>query len=73
MPTQHPRINITLEPDCMTAVAQLADVRGQSVSATAKALIIEALGLQEDRYLSTLAGERENATTRWISHGDAWK
>lgn len=73
MPTKHPRVNITLEPEQLGLIASMVQKRGQSVSAVARDLMLEALELQEDRHFSALAETREKRTKRWMPHDAAWK
>lgn len=73
MTTKHPRLNVTLSPENMGLLALLAEKENKSLSMTASELIALALELEEDRYLSSLAAERETSHTGWVSHEDAWK
>ncbi len=73
MTTKHPRLNVTLEEEYLGLIAQLADRQKQSVSATARGLILQALELQEDMYFSTLSEKRLKEAKTTISHADAWK
>lgn len=73
MPTDNPRINVTLEPEYAGLIAMLAERDHISVSAKAKQLMLAALELEEDIYYSTLAEKREKQTKKWVSHKDAWK
>ena len=72
MPTINPRINITLEPDLMNRVSELAKFRNESLSSIAKELIAEAIELQEDRILSHIANSRDKSNYDIISEDDAW-
>jgi hypothetical protein len=73
MPTSQPRLNLTLDAEMMKMIAGLAKKDKQSLSSTAKKLLLLALELQEDIYFSKLADERENDGSQWISHEEAWK
>ncbi len=72
MPTKNQRVNMTLDSQTAVMLNYLAkkDPSG-SVSCVAKQLILEALELREDLYLSKLAESRENQ--KKISHENAWK
>ncbi len=74
MPTQHPRIQVTLDKETSHLLATLAERQQQSMSATASALIRDAIELHEDRLLSDLSNQRidtDNGVR--IAHDDAWK
>ena len=73
MTAKHPRLNVTLNPEHMGLLALFAEKGNKSLSSAAGELIIQALELEEDRYLSELAAEREATHTKWISHEDVWK
>lgn len=73
MPTQNPRINITLDQKFAGIIAKLAKRDDMSVSSKAKEMILRALELDEDAYFSELAENVEKRTTKWVSHEDAWK
>ncbi len=76
MPTERPRIQVTLDDDTSGILATLADKQNRSVSAVAADLIREALELNEDAYLSQVGDKRyEEAqkSSRWVDHDDAWK
>ncbi len=73
MPTNNPRLNITLEPKLMAIVNMLAKQAHKSVASFSKELIIEALERREDRVLSALAEARDTKTSKKVKHDDAWK
>jgi CopG-like RHH_1 or ribbon-helix-helix domain, RHH_5 len=73
MPTDNPRINITLGEDTAKLIAVLAKHEHKSTSGLAKELIVEALERREDMFLSTIAEARDVATAKKIKHSDAWK
>lgn len=73
MTTKNPRLNITLDSQYLGLVSVLADRNNQSMSVTAKELIIKALELEEDLYLSAAAAERDTAKTKWVDEKSAWK
>ena len=55
MPTQKPRINLTLASETHALLGNIAQETQQSVASLAKDLILEALAYREDLALSTLA------------------
>ncbi len=73
MPTDRPRIQVTLDDETSGLLAMLAEQQDESLSTTAASLIREALKLHEDRYLSDVSNERikEDKGTRH-SHENAW-
>lgn len=73
MPTERPRIQVTLDDETSGLLSMLADKHHASVSATAARLIREALELNEDRYLSDISNQRiaEDDGIRH-SHDAAW-
>lgn len=73
MPTQNPRVNVTLESAIVCVLSRLARQEHKSVSGLTKELIIEALESREDLALSVLAEARDHSEVKWISHKDAWK
>lgn len=73
MPTQNPRINITLEDSTAKLLNQLALHEHKSVASIAKELILEALERREDRVLSALATSRDMPKAKRVKHKDAWK
>ena len=73
MPTQNPRINITVDKSIATLLASLADQEHTSVSNIAKELVLEALERREDIALSAIANIRDTKHTKKVKHSDAWK
>jgi predicted DNA-binding protein len=73
MPTQNPRLNLTLNDEIMKALAALAKKSKQTVSAVAKDLLEDALEMQEDIHFSRIANERDTDKSKWISSKDFWK
>lgn len=61
MPTDNPRLNITLQPDIAALLTRLAKKENKSVSSMAKDLVIDALERREDVMLSLLAEQREKS------------
>ena len=72
MPTENPRIQVTLDAQTRGILVNFAIQQEQSVSITAANLIREALELHEDLALSKLADSRLKTTKKWISHEEAW-
>jgi predicted transcriptional regulator len=72
VPTQKPRISLTLDPETASLLGAMAQLAHQSTSSLAKELILEALERREDVALATLADLRsiENGST--VKHNDAW-
>lgn len=73
MPTKNPRLNITLEPNIISALKGLARHENKQLATLAKELILEALDRREDRVLSSLAERRESTAEGTVSHEDAWE
>ena len=72
MPTENPRIQVTLDVQTSALLASMAQGQSRSISATAADLIREALELHEDMNLSGIADERLKENKNWISHEKAW-
>ncbi len=73
MPTDRPRIQVTLDENTSGLLAMLADKQDRSISATAAELIREALELHEDLYLSEISNKRiSDDNGKRFSHKDAW-
>jgi hypothetical protein len=74
MPAKNPRINVVLEKPLYSALHDLAEDEGVSMSMLMRDLVKEALEIREDRALADLAVERENGFDRGkaVSHEDAW-
>lgn len=73
MATENPRIQVMLDAETNGLLVNFAAQQDRSISATAAALIREALELHEDILLSKYADDRFAAATKWVSHDDAWK
>ncbi|MDX2112480.1 MAG: hypothetical protein SFW63_01915 [Alphaproteobacteria bacterium] len=73
MPTNQPRVNITMNKDLHEMLSLFAKHEGKSVSMAAKDLIELGLELQEDLYFSRLSDERLAKGGKNIPHKDAWK
>ena len=72
MPTQRPRIQVTLDKETNAMILALAANKECSVSSAASHLIMEALELHEDMLSSKLISKRMKEHKKWISHEDAW-
>ncbi len=73
MPTQNPRINITVDPATADVLSDLAEQENLSVSSLTKQLILDALERREDILLSNLAELRDkDANKGLINHDKAW-
>lgn len=73
MPTNNPRINITVEDSIAGVLSNLAKHEHKSISSLAKELLLEALERREDITLSAIAKIRDTAKVKRIKHTDAWK
>ena len=67
------RLLVSLDEEVFNAVTDLAKASDESLSKTAKNLIVSSLELQEDKVFAKLADERINNTKEWFSNQDAWK
>ena len=72
MPTQKPRISLTLAPETALLLGGMAQQAKQSTSGLAKELILEALEHREDVALATLAKVRSIENRATVKHSDAW-
>ena len=72
MPTDKPRIQVTLTEDIDGILSHVAKTKGKSKSAIAADLIQEALEIQEDRAFAALAEKRERENETWLNHDDVW-
>jgi mannose/fructose-specific phosphotransferase system component IIA len=75
MPTENPRLNVTLQPEIAALLAKMAKREKKSISGLTKELLLEALDLREDMALSKLAElrEREQKGKKYYSHEEAWR
>ena len=74
MPTKNPRINVVLEKPLYSALYDLAEEQGLSLSMLTRDLIKEALELREDRALADFAAERDEDFDRdkALTHKEVW-
>lgn len=74
MPSKNPRINVVLEKPLYSALHDLAEEQGLSLSMLMRDLAREALELREDRALADFAAEREENFDRGkaLTHEEVW-
>ena len=74
MPTKNPRINVVLEKPLYRNVERIARKDGVSLSLKVRDLVKEALEMEEDIALATIAEKREKTLTRkkTLSHDEVW-
>jgi hypothetical protein len=74
MPAKNPRINVVLEKPLYSALHDLAEDEGVSMSMLMRDLVKEALELREDRALAEIAAQREKGFDRRkaLSHEEVW-
>ena len=58
MPTNNPRLNVTLSPESMGMLANMAKADGKSMSAVARELIENLLEHEDDAYYVELSEKR---------------
>jgi len=73
MPTQKPRIGLTLASETATLLGTMAQATHQSTASLAKELLLEALEDREDVSLSALAEVRSVENQKLLSHSDVWQ
>jgi len=73
MPTLKSRVNLTLAPETVALLSNMAEKEHQSVASLAKALMLEAVEHREDLELSTVAAIRMQESRATVKHSDAWK
>lgn len=74
MPAKNPRVNVVLEKPVYSALHDLAETEGVSMSMLMRDLVKEALDLREDRALADFAAEREKDFDRKkaLDHDEVW-
>jgi len=74
MPAKNPRINVVLEKPLYQNVERIARKDGVSLSLKVRDLVKEALEMEEDIALATIAEKREKTLTRkkTLSHDEVW-
>lgn len=75
MPTKSPRINVVLERPLYKSIERLAARDGVSLSLKVRDLVRDALELDEDASLVSLAVKRERSLvkSKALSHDEVWK
>jgi len=73
MPTTKDRINVTIDKDRSHLLKTLAKRDNLSVSAKVLALVDDALELEEDLALATIADVRSKQKGKRYTHEEAWK
>lgn len=74
MPTKNPRINVVLEKPLYQNVERIARKDGVSLSLKVRDLVKEALEMEEDIALASIAEKREETFTRKkaLTHTEVW-
>ena len=74
MPTQNPRINVVLDENIYKSVKFLAEKDCVSLSAKIRDLVKDALDVQEDIVLATIAEKREKSISdsAMLDHEETW-
>ena len=74
MPTKNPRINVVLEKPLYRSVERIARKDGVSLSLKVRDLVKEALEMEEDIALASVAEEREKtfARKKSLAHHEVW-
>ena len=74
MPTKNPRINVVLEKPLYRNVERIAKKDGVSLSLKVRDLVREALEMEEDIALASVAEAREKTLTRKkaLLHNEVW-
>lgn len=74
MPTKNPRINVVLEKPLYQSVERMAKKDGVSLSLKVRDLLKEALEIEEDIALTSIAEEREKTFSKKksLSHDEVW-
>jgi predicted DNA-binding protein len=73
MPTENPRINLTLDPQLARTLQMIAKKRRMPVARITRDLIEQALEDQEDYALSQIANRRLETIGKTIPHDEAWR
>lgn len=74
MPAKSPRINVVLEKPLYQTIARLANRDGISLSLKVRDLVREALEIEEDIALTSLADARERTLpkAKSLRHDEVW-
>lgn len=73
MSTRNPRINVTFEEKTEGLLSYLAHQEHKSVAGLVRELVLEALEIREDLYLSKVAEKLDQEGGKTYGHDDAWK
>ena len=75
MATSNPRINVTLDDETVGILGDIARIKNKPVASVARDLLLEALELHEDIYLSIAADKaiKESKDKPTLSHEYVWK
>lgn len=72
MATKKPRINITFEETTNNLFSALARQEHKSIASLARELVLEALEIREDFYLSKVAEKLDVDGAKTYEHENAW-
>jgi len=72
MPTVKKRINISLPEQIEVLLEKISKRDNVPLATKALELITKALVIEEDAALESLAASRDNKSTKFVSHEDAW-
>ena len=74
MPARNPRVNVVLERTVYDTVRRMAHHDGISISSKVRNLVRDALEVDEDAALASLAAKRERTFTRRraLTHQQVW-
>ncbi|MBY0281687.1 MAG: hypothetical protein K2W94_05965 [Alphaproteobacteria bacterium] len=73
MAAKNPRINVTFEETTAGLLSHFAHQEHKPVASLVRELVLEALEMREDFYLSKLAEKLDNNSVKTYDHEDAWK
>lgn len=73
MVVKNPRINVTFEKASASLLSHLAHQEHKSVASLVRELVLEALEMREDFYLSKVAEKLDKEGAETYEHDDAWK
>lgn len=72
MPTNKPRINVTVPPYINTALETIAKRDGVPTATKALEFLQIGLEIEEDQVWETLVKKRDTASAKYLSHEQAW-
>jgi predicted DNA-binding protein len=73
MIAKNPRINVTFEKTSANLLSDLAHQENKSVASLVRELVLEALEMREDLYLSKVAEKLDKEGAKTYPHDDAWE